>query len=346
MSMDWMKEGPEGNARLIQELKRRRAAMQTAGGGRPELEPLERNLDTSFTSQQSQEDWERSDKFMQAMETRLPNSIPWGIDRKYFKFEKLPTLAPATTNYIPSPEGNSRIVPQLIPGYTGHVGKLKHSIGNTYGNATARMLGRVSPAFVPMHEGLETNQPFTLQRTGYPTFQHTPWQRSRPDTANRKAMRDPILRELSVDIVQRISNQLISRVGGKTRYPMNKVVLDVKRACDEVFHPRIGLNTGAHPNADSGAELTEEQAKRAFALLRIEMLDKDIHQLFRQLSRPTDMGRLRVDVLCAALEHKQAEHPLVRDPMAKRGVSQNNLSRPTTQASTFRPKTPWAQDDS
>jgi len=345
--MEWMREGAEGNARLIEELKRRRAAMHNGAGGvgQPALEPLERSLDDSFTSQQSKEDWERSDKFIQAMETRLPTSIPWGIDRKYFKFEKLPVL-PAVTNYTVTPQAQNSIVPQLIPGYTGHVGKLKHSIGNTYGNATARMLGRVSPAFVPMHEGLETNQPFTLQRTGYPTFQHTPWQRSRPDTANRKVMRDPILREVSVDIVQRISNQLISRVGGKTRYPMNKVILDVKRACDEVFHPRLGLNTGAHPNADSGAELTEEQAKRAFALLRIEMLDKDIQQLFRQLSRPSDMGRLRVDILCAALDHKQGEHPLARDPYAKRAVSQNNMSRPTTQASSFRPKTPWALDDS
>lgn len=83
-------------------------------------------------------------------------------------------------------------------------------------------------------------------------------------------------------------------------------------------------------------------------LLRIELHEKDIQHLFHQLSRPTDHGRLRVDVLCDALVSKQSEHPLARSSyLSKRGVSQNN--RPTTQQSalsvSFRPKTPWAVDD-
>lgn len=113
----------------------------------------------------------------------------------------------------------------------------------------------------------------------------------------------------------------------------------------QVFHARIGLNTGGHLNADPSSELNEEQAKRAFALLKIEMHDKDMQHLFHQLSRPTDRGKLRVDVLCDALLSKQDEHPLSGAYFLKKGMSQNNRPNTQTSKSSFRPKTPWAVDD-
>lgn len=107
----------------------------------------------------------------------------------------------------------------MIPGYTGHVGGLKRTIGMTYGNTTGPLLGRTSPAFIPMHDVREQEKEIAEQRMGYSLWQR----RSRPDTAQRKAMRDPISREVGSDIVQRIANQLVSRVNGKTAFPMNKV---------------------------------------------------------------------------------------------------------------------------
>ena len=81
-------------------------------------------------------------------------------------------LKPQTLNHKDDRLTEAELAPQMIPGYTGHVSGLKRTIGLTYGNTTGPLLGKISPAFIPMHDSREQEKEIVLQRTGYPTYQH------------------------------------------------------------------------------------------------------------------------------------------------------------------------------
>jgi hypothetical protein len=112
------------------------------------------------------------------------------------------------------------VVPQVIPGYTGHFTGFRETVGKTYGHAEL-MLGRVSPAFVPLYrkEDIRGDE-MGICRSGYPTFVKPTdrWSR-RPPTAMKPLVKDPISREARLDIVKHLSNILIERVPGESRVP-------------------------------------------------------------------------------------------------------------------------------
>jgi hypothetical protein len=188
---------------------------------------------------------------------KTPN-CPWGVDRKIFAPSasvvsqiRLATAAggpgspepPArgspdagrshtSTDFYPPRKGmvspqvfdlasqHGPVVPQVIPGYTGHFTGFRETVGKTYGHAEL-MLGRVSPAFVPLYrkEDIRGDE-MGICRSGYPTFVKPTdrWSR-RPPTAMKPLVKDPISREARLDIVKHLSNILIERVPGESRVP-------------------------------------------------------------------------------------------------------------------------------
>lgn len=173
---------------------------------------------------------------------KTPN-CPWGVDRKNFapsasvvaqiRLATVPRGAGSPLRPVGSPDAVQRIispqffdlaaqhgpvVPQVIPGYTGHFTGFRETVGKTYGHAEI-MLGRVSPAFVPMYrkEDIRGDE-MGICRTGYPSFVRPTdrWSR-RPPTAMKPLVKDPMAREPCADIIKQLSNTLIERVRGELR---------------------------------------------------------------------------------------------------------------------------------
>jgi hypothetical protein len=172
---------------------------------------------------------------------KTPN-CPWGVDRKRFRpaDSVVSQVRAATSNasrgglretarsqssMAVMPPGIltgafqgkdlGRVVPQVIPGYTGHFTGFRETVGKTHGHAGA-VLGRMSPAFMPMYRKEDVvGDEMGICRSGYPSFvrHEKRWSR-RPDTAMRNFVKDPIMREAGKDIVKHLSNMLIERVPG------------------------------------------------------------------------------------------------------------------------------------
>ena len=168
-------------------------------------------------------------------------SCPWGVDRKIFlpgdsvvsrirlattKSALDSTLRSHTSMEVYPPKKGmlpsraferqyGQVVPQVIPGYTGHFTGFREAVGKTYGHAEL-MLGRMSPALVPMyHKEDVKGDELGICRSGYPTFVKPThrWTR-RPDTAMRPLIKNPNFREPDQDTIKRLSNMLVERVPG------------------------------------------------------------------------------------------------------------------------------------
>ena len=189
------------------------------------------------------------------------------------------------------------VVPQVIPGYTGHFTGFRETVGTTYGHAE-QMLGRMSPACVPMYSRDDiVGDDMGICRSGYPTFvrHHNRWSR-RPNTAMRPLVKDPIFREAGVDIIKHLSNMLVERVPGKTSCPIKKVLLDLRRACMKC--------------AMAAPLMDQEEACTMFRMMKVELTEKERDQLFDTIGFPEDKGMIRIETLCQALEEKSNDHPL------------------------------------
>ena len=170
---------------------------------------------------------------------KTPN-CPWGVDRKRFRpadsvvtqvraatskpirlhetvrsRSSMATLPPRMSTGLRA-EDLGKVVPQVIPGYTGHFTGFRETVGKTHGHA-GEVLGRMSPAFIPMYRKEDVvGDEMGICRSGYPSFvrHEKRWSR-RPDTAMRPLVKNPLMREAGKDIVKHLSNMLIERVPGE-----------------------------------------------------------------------------------------------------------------------------------
>mmetsp|Transcript_54470 Transcript_54470/g.129750 ORF Transcript_54470/g.129750 Transcript_54470/m.129750 type:complete len:449 (-) Transcript_54470:140-1486(-) len=275
---------------------------------------------------QRTKDNETAELYKVAVNTRMPKTIPWAVDRQCFCFETLEgkprvsppdrrmsrSVAPGASHSGPrsisfaapiptatampvffSPNSSQHQVARAIPGYTGHFEGGRRSMGETFGTS----VGRNSLASEPLYN----RQPddFVLCRSGYPSFQTRPWE-IRPSTAQRKQIMDPVNRMPREGVVQIVASALMARVTPKARWPMNKCLLDLRRAW-------VSL-TVSNPEYVGVAKL-----RQILASLGVEMHDNNAQILVSQLHLAQDPPEMvRLEVLTKALEEHHNRHPLSR----------------------------------
>jgi len=231
------------------------------------------------------------------------------------------------------------VVPQVIPGYTGHFTGFRETVGKTYGHAEM-MLGRVSPALVPMYrkEDIRGDE-MGICRSGYPSFVRPTdrWSR-RPPTAMKPLVKDPLARVPCADIIEQLSNILIERVKGDLR--VSRVVctcviveLEPKQArhslrphCPQSA-PNLAINAPGKASwpihkalldlrracmncAAAPPLMTQAEVRRMFQCMKVELHETAIDKLFEAIADPSDKGMIRIEALCTALDAKQHAHPL------------------------------------